>query len=219
MRRWLDHRGEYPDAWVAALHRDDPREPTTPWFTPPVISGERVTVRPLRETDLPRIVEGCSDDRTQHWLSFLPSPYTDQDARDYLARVALNLAEGSQMQWAVADPESDVMIANVGIPRINRSSAEIGYWTHPDARRRGVMTEAVSLAVQHAFGDPSTGGMGMRRLFIKAAAGNRASQQVALVNGFERYGRERRAEVLRDGSYADMDLFDLLRDEWEARRP
>jgi RimJ/RimL family protein N-acetyltransferase len=25
VRRWLDHRGEYPDAWVAALHRDDPR--------------------------------------------------------------------------------------------------------------------------------------------------------------------------------------------------
>ncbi len=217
VRRWLDHRGEYPDAWVAALHRDDPRDPTTAWFTPPVVRGKRVVLRPLRETDVPRIVEGCSDERTRHWLGFLPSPYTEQDARDYLARVSLHLAEGSQMQWAVADPESDAMVANVGIPRINRSSGEIGYWTHPDARGSGVMTEAVALVLRHAFGDPSAGGMGMHRLFVRAAAGNRASQQVVVVNGFTAYGRERRAERLGDGSYADMALFDLLRDEWEAR--
>ena len=80
------------------------------------------------------------------------------------------------------------------------------------------MTEAVALAVQHLFADVSKGGLGMRRAFLKAAAGNTASQQVARANGFTEFGRERRAQLVGDGSYADLVLFDLLRDEWEARR-
>ncbi|MBA2773611.1 MAG: GNAT family N-acetyltransferase, partial [Nocardioidaceae bacterium] len=219
VRRWLDHRGEYPNAWVGALHRDDPREPTTDWLTPPRLVGERVALRPKRHADVPRIVEGCRDPQAQHWLSFLPSPYAEQDARDYLARIQLGQAEGSLLQWAVADPETNAIVGNVGFPRMQRGNAEVGYWTHPDARGRGVMTEAVSLAARHAFTPPADGGLGINRLFIKAAAGNVASQQVARANGFTEYGRERAAERLGDGSYTDMVLFDLLRDEWDGRRP
>lgn len=216
VRRWLDHRGEYPNAWVGALHRDDPREPTTDWLTPPRLIGQQVALRPIREGDVPRITEGSGDVRTQHWLGFLPSPYADQDARDYVARVQLGQAEGALLQWAVVDPETDVILGNVGFPRMLRENAEIGFWTHPDARGRGVMTEAVSLAARHAFAARADGGLGMHRLFLKAAAGNAASQQVARANGFTEYGRERASELLGDGTYADMALFDLLRDEWEA---
>ncbi|MBA2698140.1 MAG: GNAT family N-acetyltransferase [Nocardioidaceae bacterium] len=218
VRRWLDHRGEYPDGWVGALHRNDPREPTTDWLVPPHMAGQRVALRPMRDSDVPRIAQGCADPRTQHWLAFLASPYADQDGRDYLGRTRLAQAEGSQLQWAVADPDSDEMLGNVGIPRMHRSNAEIGYWTHPDARGRGVMTEAVSLAVRHAFAARADGGLGLRRLFIRAAQGNDASHQIARANGFTEQGRERRAELLGDGTYADMVLFDLLRDEWKADR-
>lgn len=218
VRRWLDHRGEYPNAWVGALHRDDPREPTTDWLKPPCLVGQRVALRPMRESDVSRITEGSGDASTQHWLAFMPSPYAEHDARDYLARVQLGQAEGALVQWAVADPETDVMLGNVGFPRMLRDNAEIGYWTHPDARGRGVMTEAVSLAARHAFAPRVDGGLGLHRLFLKAAAGNAASQQVARANGFTEYGRERAAERLGDGTYADMVLFDLLRDEWEAGR-
>lgn len=219
VRRWLDHRGEYPNAWIGALHRDDPREPTTSWLTPPRLVGRRVALRPMREADVPRIVEGCRDPQAQHWLSSLPTPYAEQDARDHLARVQLAQADGSLLQWAVVDPESDAIVGNVGFPRMRRGNAEVGYWTHPDARGRGVMTEAVSLAARHAFAPAADGGLGINRLFLRAAAGNVASQQVARANGFAEYGRERAAERLGDGSYTDMVLFDLLHDEWEGRKP
>ncbi len=218
-RRWLSHRGEHLDAWLATIHKDDPREPTSAWFTPPVLKGERVVLRPLRDSDEARIVEGCSDERAQHWLPMLPSPYTEQDARDYLARVRLGHAEGKQVQWAATDPDSDVMLANVGLPRLHRTSAEIGYWSHPDARGRGVVTEAVSLALGFVFADTAEGGLGMHRAFIKAAAGNEASQHVARANGFTEFGRERLSEKTGDGSYGDMVCLDLLRDEWDAGRP
>ena len=216
VRRWLDHRGEYPDAWVGALHRDDPRVPTCDWHDAPRITGERVVLRPLRDEDTPRIVEACSDERTAYWLGFLPSPYREGDAQDFLLRMRTAMAQGTQVQWAVADPSTDELIGNVGFPRMHGGNAEVGYWTHPTARGRRVMTEAVSLALGHAFGDRGGGGLGLQRVFARSAAENTASQQVARANGFVQTGVDRQSERLGDGSYADMVRFDLLRSEWAA---
>lgn len=214
VRRWLDHRGEYPDAWVASLHRDDSREPKTRWLPSPLLRSERVTVRALTEADAPRIVEGCSDARTQHFLPFLPKPYTVSDAHDYLVHNVEQASMGTGIGWAIADHDTDFLLGVVGLPRFGRQQAEVGYWAHPNARGRGVMTEAVALVVGHAFGREDGGGLGIDRLFLKAAATNPASKRVALANGFTECGRERSSEQLGDGSVVDIVVFDLLRDEW-----
>lgn len=217
VRRWLDHRGEYPDAWVASLHRDDSREPKTQWLRSPTMRGEQVAVRALTEADVPRIVEGCSDLRTQHFLSFLPRPYGAGDAREYLVHNLEQSSMGTGVGWAIADRHSDDLLGVVGLPRLGRQQAEVGYWAHPDARGRGVMSESVGLVVDHAFESDDRGGLGLNRLFLKAAATNPASQRVALVNGFTECGRERSSERLGDGSLVDIVVFDLLRDEWASR--
>jgi RimJ/RimL family protein N-acetyltransferase len=81
-----------------------------------------------------------------------------------------------------------------------------------------VTSEAVRLLIRHAFIDPEDGGLGLDRVFLKAAETNPASQHIARVNGMTEYGRERGSERLGDGSVVDMVLFDLLRDEWLARQ-
>ena len=214
--RWLEHRDVYPDAWIGALHRDDPREPQTSWYDVPALTGDTIRLRPQREDDVDRIVEGCNDEATAYWLSFLPSPFTRDDAVEYVMRGFEAAADGMFLQWAVADLDTDQLLGVVGLPRIRRGSAEVGYWTHPDARGRGVMTESVRVLVRHSFLPAAEGGLGLRRLFIKVAADNVASQHVGVTNGFTRYGVERRSEVLRDGSPSDMALYDLLAEEWKG---
>jgi RimJ/RimL family protein N-acetyltransferase len=214
MRRWLKHRDAYVDGWVATLHRDDPRTPTTPWLAAPHLHGRRVALRPLGEIDVPAIVESCSDPRTQHWLGRMPRPYGEADARHWLELVTEKSSLGQGVWWAVVDPDDDTFLASVSLPRLGHGEGEIGYWAHPAARGRGVMSEAVSLVVRHAFDPPASGGLGLHRLTLHAAAGNEASQQVARVNGFHEYGRERQAELLGDGTYDDMVQFDLLEAEW-----
>ncbi|MEP6666076.1 MAG: GNAT family N-acetyltransferase [Nocardioidaceae bacterium] len=214
MRRWLDHRGDYPNAWIGALHKDDPREPASEWYDVPVIESKRLRLRPLKESDIPRIVEASADERAQHWLSFMPSPYTEQDARDFMLRTQTQAIEGRSITWAVADRESDQFLGTIGLPHKNRTSFEVGYNAHPDARGSGVMSEGVSMVVRHLFIAKEDGGMGAQRAFVRAADGNAASQHVARANGFTEYGRERRSEVLGDGSQVDVALFDLLRSEW-----
>lgn len=210
LRRWLDHRGEYPDAWAATLHRSDSRVPKTRWLDTPVIEGRRVRLRPFEPRDIPVIVEGCTDATTRYWLSFLPDPYAEQDARAYLHQCLERSATGTGLTWAVADVETDRMLANVGLPHLGRVDAELGYWTHPAARGRGVMTEAVGLAARHCFVPVADGGLGLQRVWLNTAAGNVASQSVAVSGGFTECGRTRRAEQLGDGTYTDMILYERL---------
>lgn len=217
LRRWLPQRGEYIDAWAATLHRDDPREPQTTWLDVPTIHGQDVVLRPLRDSDVPRIVEACRDSRTQYWLAGLPDNYRDDDARAYIERCRLGAADGEMLQFAIADPASDLLIGAVGLPRLSAPWAEIGYWAHPEARGRGVMTAATALITRHGFIDIDDGGLGLHRLVIRASTENAASQQVAIANGFTRTGVERQAERLGDGRITDLVTFELLRDEWIAR--
>lgn len=215
--RWLPQRGVYRDAWVGTLHRGDPREPRGEWYDLATIEGDRIRLRMMQDKDVPRIVEACSDERSRHWLAQLPHPYTDDDARGFILRGYASAAEGAAANWAVADRDTDLLLGCVGLPRTDLGSKEVGYWAHPDARGRGLMTEAVGLLVRHAFVDRDDGGLGVRRLCIKSARENTASQHIARANGFVECGIERGVERLGDGTFSDVVVFDLLPDEWLAR--
>jgi RimJ/RimL family protein N-acetyltransferase len=165
-------------------------------------------------------VEACSDERTQHWLSgSIPAQYTLAHAHAYIALRSQEARDGLSLSWCVADPERDVCLGAVAIDHLRDAlgtAGEIGYWVHPDARGRGVMSEAVRLAVRHAFIAREDGGLGRRRLRLNAADGNSTSQHIALANGFVEVGRDRQAEALGNGMFADQVRFDLLVDEWNA---
>lgn len=215
LRRWLPQRGALLDAWVGALGASDRKEPRNAWLDIPRVDGRAVVLRPLRATDATRIVQACADERTAYWLSRLPQPYTRADAEEYLVQRYELAAEGTAVHWAVADPDTDALLAVVGLFRIvERHDAEIGYWTHPSARGRGVMTEACRLAVRHAFVPESDGGLGLERVAAFAADGNTASRQVLVASGLTECGRDRRGVRLRDGSFVDSIAHDMLREEW-----
>jgi RimJ/RimL family protein N-acetyltransferase len=80
------------------------------------------------------------------------------------------------------------------------------------------MTEAVGLVLRHAFVDDEDGGLGLARLQVLHAPGNEGSRRVIARNGFVETGRPRRDHRIGDGSLADSVGYDLLREEWLARR-
>jgi RimJ/RimL family protein N-acetyltransferase len=207
-------RGVRRDEWVASIAKDDVPEPQGNWWRVPVIELDGVRLRALRGTDAKRLVEACNDARTQEWLVGLANPYQLEDAEGFIESRLENLASGEGVSWAIADPDTDELLGNVSVfdlrNRIDKTVGEIGYWAHPDARGRGVMSTAVRGAIGHAFTPIGDGGLGRRRLVLFAAEGNTASQRVAEVNGFTRTGRERAASPDRDGGFRDLHGFDLL---------
>jgi RimJ/RimL family protein N-acetyltransferase len=210
VRGWQDQRDGLTDSWVGTLAADDPREPRHEWFEVPTIHGENVVLRRDRDSDVPRIVEACSDERTTYWLSRIPVPYTEAHAANFLRNRTELLATAAELSWTIADPGSDDLLGTVSIMELaGVAGAEIGYWAHPEARGRGVMTEAVRLAVRHAFIDREDGGLGLDKLRLVSAVDNTASRQVAVANGFREVGVERGGTSCRDGRH-DAVVYDLL---------
>ncbi len=157
----------------------------------------------------------CSDPLTQHWLPLLPSPYTVARAHEHLFQITDDRASGRTLHWAVSasgtDPATTALLGEIGLHiDVREGTAEVGYWAHPQGRGRGLTTAAVRLATRHALLPVEDGALGLRRVLLRAAAGNPASQRVALAAGFTRSGVDRDGERLRDGTVQDMIRFDLL---------
>jgi RimJ/RimL family protein N-acetyltransferase len=220
VERWVTQRGDLLDGWVGVLHVDDERAPRRPWLDVPVLEGGQVRLRALGDDDLDRVVEACADERTAHWFGRMPRPYGPAEAVDYLLQVGEQLAVGAALTWAVADREDDRLLGSIGATNLKPGrEAELVYWAHPDARGRGVTTQACGLVVRHCLAPSAEGGLGLQRLQVGAAVGNAASLHVIERNGFTRVGRLRRAIRLGDGALADELTYDLLRGDASLRPP
>jgi RimJ/RimL family protein N-acetyltransferase len=74
------------------------------------------------------------------------------------------------------------------------------------------MSEALRLAVGWALGAGDEGGLGLRRLLLRASVPNAASRHVAESAGFRETGVEHQVTRLGDGSWADDVRYELLAD-------
>ncbi len=203
VRRLLERRGELLDGWIATLTREDPRVPQ-PWLHPVELEGGGIRLRAFRASDVDRIVEACSDPRTAHWLVSMPRPYQRHNALAYLESLGELAARGIGVTWCLADPEDDRCLGSISLDGLNTYArrGEIGYWAHPDARGRGVVTEAVRLVTRY------TKETGLATsLIIRCARGNTASRRVAERAGYTKVGIQPASEPLSDGRLADLVLY------------
>jgi RimJ/RimL family protein N-acetyltransferase len=212
VRGLLAQRGERRDGWLASLLRGDPMAPGKPWLTAPVLHGPSLVLRPWRDEDAPRLVEACSDPLSQRWLPHLASPFGAEDARAWLIAKRTHLAEGVAIAWCLADPADDQCLGAVDLFGLERqgNEAEVGYLLHPDARGRGLMAQALRLAVRHAVVPVEDGGLGLARIALRAASRNVASLRVAESVGFREIGVQRQVDPQPDGSVDDLTCYDLL---------
>jgi RimJ/RimL family protein N-acetyltransferase len=212
VRRWQPQRGELRDSWVGTLLRDDALEPSTPWLSNPVVEGDGVRLRPFTDTDVPRIVEGIGDPDTQYWLAFMPRDPGEAEGRQYLETVQDRLATGHTITWAFCASDDERLLGVVGLYRL-KEEAEVGYWTHPDARGRGLTTRAAGLGVRHAFE-----ALKLDRLAGYASAGNAGSLRVLEAIGLRRVGLQRGAARTGAGEVVDLVGYDVLAEEYAASR-
>jgi RimJ/RimL family protein N-acetyltransferase len=137
-----------------------------------------VTLRPWRAEDLRAIVAICDDPEVARWTR-VPSPYTEEDARAFLAGAVV---EETGFAIVAAGDDEDVL-GSIGVRDAGEGRAEIGYLVGARARRRGVATRAVRLLSDWCLGEARLG-----RVQIAVPLGNVASQATAERAGFRREG-------------------------------
>jgi RimJ/RimL family protein N-acetyltransferase len=181
---------------------------------PPLTDGV-VTLRPWGEPgDVEAITAACNDRAIAEFLDIIPSPYTEDDAREYIARTEQGWAEGTNSNFAITDAQSAAAVGSIGVrwTRPEDRVAEVGYWVAPRARGRGVCTRAVRLVARWVLED-----RGMERLQLRADEQNAASRKVAENAGFTQEG------VLRSSHFnprlnrrIDFVMYSLLPGELDA---
>lgn len=211
VRHWLPQRGELRDAWVGTLLAGDEQRPRHRWLETPVLHLETVTMRLLEDRDVPRIVEACSDPDSRRWMSQMPEPYRPQDARTWITDRAEGAVRGEAVTWAVADPETDQLLASINLFHLDFEDrqAEVGYWVHPDARRQGVATTAARAAIRHGLIPSEDGGLGLIRVIGRAAVENLGSRGALTGTGMHEVGTEHSAMIVA-GATADALLYEVL---------
>jgi RimJ/RimL family protein N-acetyltransferase len=171
----------------------------------PPLSDGAVTLRPMRESDLPRLVEEGNDPDTRKWVN-VPVPYTERDARDELeAWIASWDDPARPLALTITDADDDAYrgVVLVGTNR-PEGIVEIAYGVHPQARRKGYASRAVRLAARWALTD-----LGAMRVEARADPDNAPSQGVLRSAGLTREGLERRSRSVQ-GVWKDMVCWSMI---------
>ena len=181
-------------------------------LTPFHLETPRLWVRPVVESDLPALMEVNGDD---HVTRFLPYPTwrSMDDAHAWFKRIVGMQDSASAMQLVAVDKASGAAIATSLLFQFEQKSAraELGYVLGRAHWGKGLMHEALSAILDHAFGP-----MGVRRLEAHVDPRNEASCALAQRLGFVREGLLRERWVDKDVP-TDIEVYGLLRREW--RRP
>jgi RimJ/RimL family protein N-acetyltransferase len=156
-----------------------------------------VALRPITEDDLPAVVAACQDPEIPRWTR-VPSPYTEEDARDFLSRA-------SDVS-AVVDASSEEFLGTIGWWWV-ADNVQLGYWVKSEARGRGVATRALTLLSRWAFAE-----LGAARVQLLTEPENRASERVAEKAGFRREALLRSYVDLK-GRRRDVYMYALLRED------
>jgi RimJ/RimL family protein N-acetyltransferase len=163
------------------------------------LRGERVLLRPWRPEDARPVYEACQDEEIQRWIPVIPRPYRMEDARAY---VSGELGFGPH-QYAVT--REGRVVGAIGM-RVNESrTGHIGYWCVPEARGRGVTSDALHTLCRHALDE-----LGLERLELITDPDNVGSRRVAEKVGFRQEGVLRSHLLHPDGRRRDSVMFSLL---------
>ena len=174
-------------------------------LTTEVVHTERLVLRPFRENDIPAVHAACQEPDIQRWITALPVPYTEDDARAFVTNVAIGgRASGHSLTVAIEVDGRMIGSSGVHAMHIHPLGPEIGYWLVREARGNGYAAETA-----HALADWALG-LGAPRVHLVADVRNTASQAVARRAGFTQEGVLRSYLSHRDDTRGDAALFSAL---------
>lgn len=171
------------------------------------ITAGRLHLRPFAESDIDAVYASCQDPEIQRWIP-VPVPYERSDAEEHVTRnTADGWRAGDGSSFAVTDSVTGALLASIGLARFDPRArvAEVGFWTAPEARNKGVATQAVQVVTRWTFE-----ALGVERMEWVAEVGNVGSRRVAERAGFTIEGTLRARIARRDGSRADAWIGSLL---------
>ena len=175
----------------------------------PFIIGENLYLRPLEEADAPVYVRWLNDPEVSRYLEMGQFPLNLMREQDYIRNL---YADQSNMNLGIVLKDDDRHIGSAGLHRIhpaNRSATFGIFIGEKDCWEKGYGTEAVRLMLRHGFQT-----LNLNRVHLRAFEFNVRAVRTYEKAGFVQEGVLRQ-EHYAEGSYHNVILMGILREDWE----
>lgn len=170
----------------------------------PTLTGEQVTLRSWRRSDID-VVREASQDPFIPLVTSVPKTRSSTEAREFIERQHSRLRDRSGYAFAVADRD-DNAVGHIGLFRVPgaHTRASVGYWIVDTHRRRGYAKDALTTLTSWAVTREN-----LDRIELYVEAWNEGSWRVAEQAGYIREGLLRRWKRV-DGEARDMYMYSRL---------
>ena len=172
------------------------------------LTDGRILLRPYRLTDTEPLYEAVRESvvELEAWMPWCDASYSRLQSESWLKCCDKAWAEGTAYEFAIMDSKTNGFLGACGLNQINKGDkiANLGYWVRTSKNMQGIATSAVKLLVQLGFHE-----IGLNRVEIIAATGNKASQRVAEKAGATREGILRNRITIND-RVLDAAMFSLI---------
>ena len=184
-----------------------------PLVAPDPIESARLQIRPVAASDLPALLEVNSNAEVTALLPYA-TWRTLADGEAWYQRMSGIQATGLALQFVVVSKATDTAIGTCLLFRFEEASAraELGYVLGRAHWGQALMREALTALLSSAFGS-----MALRRIEAEVNTRNPSSAALLLRLGFTKEGVLRQRWVTK-GRAEDVEMYGLLRDEWQPGR-
>ncbi len=169
------------------------------------LETERLRLRPYAEGDADAIARLLDDPGMAEFLTVIPRPFVDCDARTMIRASWRRMATGRGFELVIVrrdGPDQPIGGAGIGLHDGGRRG-ELGFWVGRDCWGQGYATEAARRLIEFAAGE-----LGVKHITASAEIDNPASVNVLEKLGFSETGREFR-ETPRRAAPRETILFTL----------
>ncbi|MFE4591790.1 GNAT family N-acetyltransferase [Streptomyces laurentii] len=172
----------------------------------PTLTGERVTLRPVTEEDVPALLPLFEDPEISR-LTGSHADFTEAALRQWYATRG---ARADRLDLAVVDRATGRVVGEAVLNEWDKPNESCAFriCLVPDALGRGFGTEATRLIVGHAFEE-----LGLYRVWLEVYAFNPRARRAYEKAGFRAEGVLRGA-LLWEGERVDATLMSVIAPEW-----
>jgi ribosomal-protein-serine acetyltransferase len=145
------------------------------------------------------------------WLPELTAFETVDAAREFLRQCLDSFAKGNGVElglWVEGELAGGIGLGNI---QAESRSGMIGYWLGAAYQGRGLMTDAVRVLLDYAFGERK-----LNRVEITCPHDNTPSRHIPERLGFREEGTRRQSIWVHDRPHDEV-IYGLLAAEWAAR--
>lgn len=148
-------------------------------------------------------------DYLRTWLPFVDNMRSIADEETFLKHALSAPEERREPIFGIWNQQHEICgLIGFHFSDFDNHRTELGYWLLPEYQHRGIVTKSVRKLCLWAVQEK-----GIKRIQIRCAVDNAASNAIPVRLNFTHEGTERCGELLASGEYTDIHIYSILKEE------